>query len=117
MASLTTYLLVSHIDDPDEVKRHPVVAERAFDIHTPPDPEAEIGSIAFVHRSALEDAEDLGPAARELSTAFPSAIVQLCVFEERFDQLERGRAVLYKDGTHAGEIEHGYIFNIGGGER
>jgi hypothetical protein len=114
MASLTTYILVSGVEDPDEVTNHQAVEERDLEIHTPAEPEADVVTLTFVRSSPLEEAEDLGVAARAFSTAFPSAVVQMCVVEERFDQVERVRTVLYQDGTEAGEIEHGYVFNIGG---
>lgn len=115
MASLTTYLLVSGIEDPHDVNTHPIVAERDLEQHDAMDSEADLETVVFVDSAALEDAEDLSDAARELSSAFPSSMVQLCVVEERFDQLERVRTVLYRDGAHAGEIEHGYVLNIGSG--
>jgi len=114
MASLTTYLLVSGVDDPEELTTHQVIEDCDLDVHTPADPEADIVTVTFVDASPLEEAEDLDGPARELSAAFPTAVVQVCVVEERFDQVERVRTVLYRDGTHAGEIEHGYVFNIGG---
>jgi len=115
MASLTTYLLVSGIENPQEVKMHPIVADRKFDLHDATEAEADGETVVFVTSAALEEAEDLSGPARALSSAFPSAIVQLCEAEERFDQLERVRTVLYQDGAWAGEIEHGYVFNIGTG--
>jgi len=114
MASLTTYLLVSGVDDADEVTSHPIVDEWDLDVHTPADPEADVVTLTFVNTAPLEEAEDLEEAARDLSTAFPAAVVQVCAVEERFDQVERVQTVLYRDGMHAGEIEHGYVFNIGG---
>jgi hypothetical protein len=115
MASLTTYLLVSGAEDLDEVRQHPVVAERDLDVHDSADPETGSASLTFVDTAALEEAADHDETAQTLSSAFPSAVVQLCVVEERFDQVERLRTVLYRNGTSAGEIEHGYIFNIGSG--
>jgi len=114
MAGLTTYVLVSGVDDPEDVNTHPILAEHELEVHDSADSEVETARITFVESTALEDAEDLSDVARDLSAAFPTAVVQLCVVEERFDQVERLRTVLYRDGTHAGEIEHGYVFNIGG---
>jgi len=115
MATRTTYLLVSGVDNPEDVRSHSIVAEHGLEVHDGGETKAEGPTVTFVKDAALEDADDLSEGARTLSSAFPAAVVQLCVVEERFDQVEHLRSVLFREGSHAGEIEHGYVLNIGAG--
>jgi hypothetical protein len=50
-----------------------------------------------------------------LSSAFPEAPVTYCEVEERFNNVEHFRTVVYVAGREAGEIEHGFAFNVGAG--
>jgi hypothetical protein len=115
MASTITYLIVSSPDDPDSVRDHRVIEECDFDLHAEQKrTDNQCASVTFVHESTLEDHWDATEPARELSTAFPSATVVLHVIEERFDHIERLQMNIYSGGRNAGEVEHGYVFNIGG---
>lgn len=114
MASRTTYLLLSGVPDLDAVHNHSVVDEyelehsRTFDATDNQHP-----AIRFAFEHPLEDDVDLEPPARQLSEAFPDATVVLCEVEERFDHVEYLQTIVYLDGKRAGEIEHGYVFNVG----
>jgi hypothetical protein len=41
--------------------------------------------------------------------------VTFCEVEERFNNVEHVRTVVYIAGREAGEIEHGFAFNVGAG--
>ena len=115
MASIKTYLVVSSPDDPTSVRGHSVIEEYDLDLHTEQESkDNQCASVTFVHESTLEEHSDMTGPARELSTAFPDATVVLHVIEERFDHIERLQMHIYSGGKEAGEVEHGYIFNIGG---
>lgn len=114
MATVVTYLLVSNPSEPDAVREHPVLQEHGFEPHPIEDREEEaLPALRFAIASALEDRASLQGPARELSTAFPEATVTVCDVEERFDQVEHLRSVVFVDGKQAGEIEHGYVLNVG----
>ena len=115
MATVVTYLLVSNPEDPDAVRSHPIIDEHGFE---PRPIEQEDGTDAlpalrFAVASALEDRPALEAPCRELSAAFPDATVTYCEVEERFDHIDHLRSVVFIDGKRAGDIEHGYIFNVG----
>ena len=115
MASQTTYLMVSTPDDPSSVPNHPVIEDYNLDLHTEQKRnDGQCKSITFIHESTLEEQSDLKKPARKLSMSFPSATIVLHVVEERFDHIEWVQTKLYSEGKEAGEIEHGYIFNVGG---
>lgn len=115
MATTVTYLLVSNPDDPEAVRSHPVLDEHGFE----PQPMEDRGeedlapALRFAVASALEESESLEAPCRELSAAFPEAAVTFCEVEERFDQVEHLRSVVFIGGRPAGEIEHGYVYNMG----
>lgn len=115
MATLVTYLLVSDPNDPDEVCAHPMLQEHGFERRPMEDPEERdaLPALRFSVASALEDSASLEEPCRELSTAFPEATITFCEVEERFDQVEHLRSVVFIDGHKAGEIEHGYVLNVG----
>ena len=115
VANVITYLLVSDPDDPEAVRSHPLVDEHGFELHASEnEPEnTERPAVRLAVGSALEDGDSLEEPCRELSAAFPEAVVTYCEVEERFDQIEHLRSVVFINGRHAGEIEHGYVFNMG----
>lgn len=114
MASTTTYVLLSGATDLDAVRSHSIVEEyeleqsRTFDAT-----DNQHAAIRFVFEHPLEADVDLEPPVRQLSEAFPDATVVLCEVEERFDHVEYLRTIVYLDGKRAGQIEHGYVFNVG----
>lgn len=115
MATVVTYLLVSNPKDPDAVRAHPILQEHGFEPRPMEDEdEGELPALKFAVASALEDSASLEAPCRELSAAFPDATITFCEVEERFEQVERLRSIVFIDGQQAGEIEHGHLFNIGG---
>ena len=114
MATVVTYLLVSNPDDPEAVRSHPTVEEHGFEPRPIEDRNEEaLPALRFAVASTLEDSESLEAPCRELSAAFPEATVTYCAVEERFDQMEHLRSVVFIGGRPAGEIEHGYVYNMG----
>lgn len=114
MATVVTYLLVSNHKDPDAVRTHPTLQEHGFE----PRPmdngeESELPSLKFAVASALEDSPSLEAPCRELSADFPDATITFCEVEERFDQVEHLRSIVFIEGKQAGKIEHGHLFNVG----
>jgi hypothetical protein len=115
MANVVTYLLVSDPKDPDAVRSHPILDEHGFEpqpMEGREDDEAP-PALRFAVVSALEDSPSLETPCRELSAAFPHAIITFCEVKERFDQVEHLRSIVFIEGQQAGEIEHGYLYNIG----
>jgi hypothetical protein len=116
MATLTSYLLVSAPDDVSAVQEHPLVKDEALEVREVIRADSEqAASLTLAHQAPVEEQPDLSDTARGLSEAFPDASVLLCAVEERFDQIERVQATTYRAGKEAGKVEHGYIFNVGGG--
>ena len=116
MAFQITYLVVSSPDDPSSVREHSVIEEYDLDLHAEQSrKDDQCPSVTFIHEHPLEETSDMTEPARKLSTAFPGATIVLHVIEERFDHIERLQMKMYSGGKDAGEVEHGYIFNIGGG--
>ncbi|MFB6273752.1 MAG: hypothetical protein ABEL51_12740 [Salinibacter sp.] len=114
MATVVTYLLVSDPSDPDAVRSHPMLQEHGFEPQPMEDSaEDTLPALRFAVTSALEDSANLQEPCRELSADFPKATVTFCEVEERFDQVEHLRSVVFIEGKKAGEVEHGYILNIG----
>jgi hypothetical protein len=70
-------------------------------------------ALRFSVARPLEDHERLDAPCRDLSSAFPEATVILYEVEERFDQIEHLRSVVFVGGRRAGHIEHGSIFSVG----
>lgn len=114
MATVTTYLLVSGADDPEAVRAHSVVEEAALEVQDTRDGDADrLSGVTFTHEAPLDDRDDLRETAQAVSESFPDAVVLLCEVEERFDHIERLQTKMYRGGRDAGNIEHGYVFNIG----
>lgn len=129
MATVVTYVLVSDPQDPDAVRSHPAID--AHGLEPRPIDEQTIGEKDEIHESGeraagdtraalrfsvarpLEDHEHLDAPCRDLSSAFSEATVTLCEVEERFDQIEHLRSVVFIGGQQAGHIEHGSIFSVG----
>lgn len=114
MASVVSYVLASRLHEPSAVKEHSVVADYDLELQTETDDDAEnVCSVTFSVTSSLEEMESLDECCRELSSEFPDAVITLCEVEERFDQVEHLRCVVFMDGREGGEIEHGYVLNVG----
>lgn len=114
MATITTYLLVSGLENPGSVSEHDLFGEHAFEHReTQLAGEHQRPSVTFALEKPLDEAEDLTSAIRAFSTDVPSATVILCEVEERFDQVERLELRLFRDGQDGGDLEHGYVFNVG----
>ncbi|MFB6098032.1 MAG: hypothetical protein ABEK84_02760, partial [Salinibacter sp.] len=75
--------------------------------------DSDLPALRFAVASGLEDSESLEAPCRKLSADFPEATVTFCEVEERFDQVEHLRSVVFIGGQRAGEIEHGYVLNVG----
>jgi len=114
MATVTTYVLISNPDDPDAVEEHDVIDDHGFDLQNREEGEGR-ASLRYKTETALQERANLEEPVRELSTAFPEAAVTFCEVEERFNNVEHVRTVVYIDGREAGEIEHGFAFNVGAG--
>lgn len=114
MASNISYVLVSDPDDVTAVKNHDIVEEYDLNLHDMETEEGAVATITFRLERPLEDAPDLATAARTLSSDFSTATVLLCDIEERFDHIERTHSRIFREGTNAGQVEHGFVFNIGG---
>lgn len=116
MATITTYLLVSGPEHPETVPEHSFFEALDFELRETVTSETEhTESLTFVREKPLEEAEDLSGAVRQFSGDIPMATVVLCVVEERFDQMERLQMQVFRDGKSGGEVEHGYVFNVGRG--
>ena len=114
MASVVTYVLVSNPADPDAVAEHDVIENHEFDLQQREvDEEGSVTSLRFATTTALQENPALERPVRELSQAFPEAVVTFCEVEERFNNVEHLRTVVYLDGQSTGHIEHGYTFNVG----
>ena len=115
MATVVTYLLVSNPDDPAAVRSHPILEEHGFECEPLEDQEENDAcpALKFVVVSPLEDSASLEAPCRELSAAFPDATITYCEIKERFEQVEHLRSIVFIGGQQAGEIEHGYLFNVG----
>lgn len=115
MATVVTYLLVSNPKDPEAIRSHPILEEHGFELQPMEDQEENdtLPALKFAVVSALEDSTSLEAPCRELSAAFPDAIITYCEVKERFEQVEHLRSIVFFGGQQAGEIEHGYLFNVG----
>jgi len=115
MATVVTYLLVSDPEDPEAVRSHPILEEHDFEVQSTEDREAKDAppALKFAVANALDDSTSLETPCRELSAAFPDAIVTYCEIKERFEQVEHLRSIVFIGGQQAGEIEHGHLFNVG----
>jgi hypothetical protein len=114
MANVVTYVLVSNPDDPDAVREHDVIDEHGFDLQKQEeDGDGAVTSLRFAVGTALQEDPQLERPVRELSKDFPEAVVTFCEVEERFDNVEHFRTVVYTAGHSTGEIEHGFRYNVG----
>jgi hypothetical protein len=115
MATVVTYLLVSAPNDPDAVCDHSLLEEHGFEREPMEGREDDesLPALKFSVAHALEEKPSLKEPCRTLSAAFPDATITFCEVEERFDQVEHLQSVVFIGGEHAGEIEHGYMLNIG----
>lgn len=114
MASRVTYLLVSDPDDPKAVREHSAITEAEFEYRTSfGEGEDTRPALQFAAESPIDDPGDVISACRALSTAFPTATIVVCEVEERFDHVERLKTSVFRAGDIAGEIEHGYVYNVG----
>ena len=115
MAQVTTYLLVSGLKEDERPERLPILKESEFEVEKRFKEKSDsCGAIRLLRQSPIEEHEPKQKIATELSKALPESTVTLCVTEERFGQIERLRTTVFKDGCHAGEIEHGSLYNVGG---
>jgi hypothetical protein len=116
MATLTTYLLISGTNDLEAVQEHELISDRDFECRDRGEAgDAQMSAVQFALEEPLDEADDLEESVRQFSTDVPDATVVLCEVEERFDQVERLRMVVFRDGKRGGDLEHGYIFNVGSG--
>jgi len=114
MATVTTYVLVSRPDDPDAVDDHDVIEDHGFELQNREEDDGET-SLRYKVETALQEDIDLEGPVRRLSGDLPEAVVTFCEVEERFNNVEHVRTVVYIAGREAGEIEHGFAFNVGAG--
>ncbi len=118
MAAVTTYLLFSGPElDGETVTRHSLFDDVEFDeVEVREASTEQQPRLHLTYEGALEEEEaDFSRLAREASEVFPAAAVLVVEVEERFGQVERVQTRLFIGGKDAGEVEHGYVFNVGGG--
>lgn len=114
MATVVSYVLISGPRNPDDLAEHPVFDDDGFALKEHAgDASDELSSLTFALTTSLEEKPSLDDECQTLSSEFPEAVVTLCQVEERFDQIEHLRSVVYMQGQQAGEIEHGYVLNVG----
>lgn len=115
MATLITYVLVANSKEADDVEDHTLFSEYEFEHReTVGMGEEQVPSVLFRIEQALEEQVDLEEPLRKLSRDFPNSTVVICEVEERFEQVEHLQTNVFIDGKRAGNVEHGYIFNVGG---
>lgn len=118
MAAVTTHLILSGPElDGETVARHFLFEDVEFgeveDHESSPEQQPHLH---LRHESPLEEeGVDFPRLAREASEVFPGATVLVLEVEERFGQVERVQTRLFIGGKDAGEVEQGYVFNVGGG--
>jgi hypothetical protein len=114
MATLTTYLLVSGIEQPEEIQSHDLFESYDFkEREAVESSDQELPTLKYALEQPLEEAVDLERDVRAFSAEAPGATVVMCEVEERFDQVERLQLIVFQDGRRGGEVEHGYVFNVG----
>lgn len=115
MATVVTYLLVSAPNDPDAICTHSLLQENGFERQSTetPDEDGSPSVLKFTVVNPLEENSNLKEICRKLSGEFPDATITFCEVEERFNQIEHLRSIVFIGGQHAGEIEHGHMLNIG----
>ena len=116
MASITSYLLVSGPAEPEAVLEHDLFDDFGFEHReTQEAGEDQLPALTFSLQHPLEESIDLEKPVRRFSQDVPGATVLLCVVEERFDQVEHLDISVFREGKRGGDVEHGYIFNVGPG--
>ena len=114
MAAITTYLLISGIEEPGVVQSHALFEEHDFELRDRFEPDGEqLPALQFAMEHPIEEAVDLEEDIRQLSVDVPEATVVMCEVEERFDHVERLQLNVFSNGKRGGNIEHGYVLNIG----
>lgn len=114
MAHITTYLLVSGLNEDDTPETHPVLEESGFEVDTRFCENSEsCTAVRFSVQQPIEENEPKEETATEISNAFPESTVTLAVVEHRFGQIEHVQTTVFTDGSYAGEIEHGLLYNVG----
>lgn len=114
MATVATHLLVSQSDNPEAVRAHAAIEAHGFAVQVPDESSSSTSqALQFSVTQALDEHERLDAPARELSAAFPSAIVTVYELEERFDQIERVWSAVFVGGEQVGELTHGSVFHSG----
>lgn len=113
MANITTYLLVSNPEDPTAVQSDPIIEQHPFELKATEEEEGALPVLKFVATAELEGDPSFEGPSRELSAEYPEATIVFCEVEERFGQVERLRSVVFIGGKYAGDIEHGYVLNVG----
>lgn len=114
MAATTTYLLVSEVNKPDAVRSHALFETHDFEVRQRLEASSDQhAAFTFAVEQSIEEAVDLEEDVRQFSADIPEATVVMCVVEERFDQVERLQVNVFSNGKQGGNIEHGYVFNVG----
>ena len=114
MAKVTTYLLLSNIKGRGELDDHPVLKESGFEVEKVFEQKKNGNrAVRLSIQCPIEENESREETAIAISEAFPESTVTLCAVEERLGQIEHVYASIFKDGDHAGEIEHGALYNVG----
>ena len=114
MATLTTYLLVSGIKQPEGIQSHDLFESYDFKERERVESDDQgLPTLKYVLERSLEGAADLEEDVRALSADIPGSTVVMCEVEERFDQVERLQLIVFRNGRRGGDVEHGYIFNVG----
>lgn len=115
MSEITTYLLVSSPESTDDVTSHPAIEKYGLRLNEEKSRAEDTSPVLhFSVSHPIEEHKRLIGPARQLSDAFPQSTVTLCMIEERFSQIERVHSVVFMEGQQVGEVEHGYVYNVGG---
>lgn len=116
MADITTYVLVSGAAEPEAVPDHSLFAEYDFDhLETTDGGDQKLPCVTFALQHPIDETIEIEQPIRRFSGDVPQATVVACTVEERFDQVERLQLNVYRNGQKGGDVEHGYIFNVGPG--
>jgi len=115
MASVTTYILISGIEHVEKVKNYGVLEDLEVEYEETVREETDkpAGTIRYSVEQPLEDRVDLTPPSQQLSSSFPEGTVVICEIVNRFRQIERVETAVFRDGDQVGDIEHGYVYNVG----
>lgn len=114
MAKVTTYLLVSNLKEGKTPEDHQVIGERGFEVEKIFDQKDSVTrAVQFSVEYPIEENESMKETATEISEAFPESTVTLCEVEQRLGQIEHVHTTVFQNGSYAGEIEHGFLYNVG----